>query len=98
MKSVVETRILIVPLDWGLGHATRCIPVIHELLRQNCTVFIAGEGKTLALLQQEFPQLHYISLKGYRVSYAKTRRAFLGRLIVQIPRVVSAIRSENKWL
>ena len=37
-------KVLVVPLDWGLGHATRCIPVIYELLRQNAEVWLAGEG------------------------------------------------------
>ena len=31
-------KILVAPLDWGLGHATRCIPIINELVRQDCTV------------------------------------------------------------
>src|SRR5215213_101288 len=98
MKTTGEIRILIVPLDWGLGHATRCIPVIRELSRQNCTIFIAGEGKTQALLQQEFPHLQSIPLKGYRVRYAKKRWSLMGMLILQIPKIFSATRFENKWL
>ncbi|MEL6987299.1 MAG: glycosyltransferase, partial [Bacteroidota bacterium] len=27
-----EKKILIAPLNWGLGHATRCIPIIKYLL------------------------------------------------------------------
>jgi hypothetical protein len=27
-----QKKVLIAPLDWGLGHATRCIPVITALL------------------------------------------------------------------
>ncbi len=98
MNTAGKTRILIVPLDWGLGHATRCIPLIREFIRQNCTVFIAGEGKTQALLQQEFPQLTCLPLKGYRVSYASKRWMFMALLVLQIPKIISAIRSENKWL
>jgi hypothetical protein len=37
-----KSRILIAPLDWGLGHTTRCIPVINELLMQDCEVILAG--------------------------------------------------------
>ena len=49
-------RILVAPLDWGLGHATRCIPVIYELLGQNIDVWLAGEGSQEILLKKEFPQ------------------------------------------
>ena len=42
-------RILVAPLDWGLGHATRCIPIIKELLGNDCDVWLAGEGPQEAL-------------------------------------------------
>ena len=47
-------RILVAPLDWGLGHATRCIPVIYELLNQNAEVWLAGEGAHEILLKRSF--------------------------------------------
>ena len=37
-------RILLAPLNWGLGHATRCIPVIHQLLQDQNEVIIAADG------------------------------------------------------
>ncbi|MBK7885034.1 MAG: hypothetical protein IPJ81_15565 [Chitinophagaceae bacterium] len=44
--------ILIDPLDWGLGHATRCIPLINELLTQHYEVIIAASGASAALLKK----------------------------------------------
>jgi hypothetical protein len=55
-KSPGKTRILVAPLDWGLGHATRCIPIIRELLSRGCEVWLAGEGAQEHLLKEEFPQ------------------------------------------
>ncbi|MEI6949108.1 glycosyltransferase [Paraflavisolibacter sp. H34] len=98
MQTIDETRILVAPLDWGLGHATRCIPVIHELLKRKYTVLIAAEGKTAVLLQQEFPELPLIKLSGYGIRYAKTRWGVLAALLLQIPRILSAIRRERHWL
>ena len=40
-----KKRVLVAPLDWGLGHATRCIPLIFKLLQQNCEVVVAAEGE-----------------------------------------------------
>ncbi len=54
--SPFKFRIIVAPLDWGLGHATRCIPVIRELLNNDCEVFLAGEGKIKNLLQAEFAE------------------------------------------
>ena len=55
-----KKRILISPLNWGLGHATRCIPIINLLIKEGYDVIIAGEGKSRYLLQQEFPNLEII--------------------------------------
>ncbi len=35
---------LVAPLDWGLGHATRCIPIINELIQQGAQVIVAASG------------------------------------------------------
>ena len=55
-------RILISPLNWGLGHATRCIPIIRLLIKKNATVIIAADGRPLELLKQEFPDLEFQKL------------------------------------
>ncbi len=91
-------RILVAPLDWGLGHATRCIPIIRKLLEQNCDVWLAGEGAQEQLLKTEFPDLPILSLPGYRIRYAKTRRGLIWKMIVQGPKMRRAIQYEHRWL
>ena len=49
-----QKRILVSPLEWGLGHATRCIPIIKALLEQGCEVLIAAETDSAELLKKEF--------------------------------------------
>jgi len=90
-------RILVAPLDWGLGHATRCIPVIYELLRQNVEVWLAGEGNQEILLKKEFPALPFLYLRGYRVTYGPSR-GLLRSVLWQIPSILRCIREENEWL
>lgn len=97
-KSGSEKRVLVAPLDWGLGHATRCIPIIRELLLTGCKVFIAAEKGCAALLQQEFPAVQILPLKGYRITYTTTERFFLLKMIFQIPKIAAAIRREHLWL
>lgn len=87
-------RVLVAPLDWGLGHATRCIPVIRELQRQGCEVLLAGSGDSLQLLQREFPGLRAFSLPGYRPRYAQGR-AMVKAMALQLPRFMRVISAEH---
>ena len=93
-----QARILVIPLDWGLGHATRCIPVIRELLAQGCDVWLAGEGVQEHLLKAEFPGLPFLQLPGYRIRYAKTARGLIWKMIQQLPKMRRAIQYEHSWL
>lgn len=96
--TVLKPNILVAPLDWGLGHATRCIPVIKCLLQQNCNVFLAGESKTKSLLEKEFPQLKFLNLKGYRISYSSNKWTLPFAIASQIPKIISVIKEEEEWL
>jgi UDP-N-acetylglucosamine transferase subunit ALG13 len=91
-------KVLVAPLDWGLGHATRCVPLIHAMLQMKWEVTLAGEGQSLHVLTQEFPQLPVLSLKGYRISYPKKGFLFIPTLLFQVPKLFKTISLEKKWL
>jgi len=97
-KNLRKSRILVAPLDWGLGHATRCIPIIHHLLKAGADVWLAGEGKQQKLLVDEFPGLPFLLLKGYRIRYARSAFGLLKNILFQAPKILKTIKSENKWL
>ena len=87
---------LVAPLNWGLGHATRCIPIIHELLLQGARVFLASDGRALDLLRKEFPNLPYFELPGYGVSYpSKNILINVGR---SFPRLLFAVVKEHRMV
>ena len=90
--------VLIAPLDWGLGHATRCIPLINQFLAKGCDVIVAAEKATAALLKHEFQQLKIIPLHGYRVSYSKNNRWLPLKLFSQVPSILLSIYKEHAWL
>lgn len=93
-----KSRVLVAPLDWGLGHATRCIPLIRQLMRKGAEVFLAGEGAQEVLLKTEFPDLPFLPLKGYRVQYSRSAAGLPFQMIRQAPMITKAIRTENEWL
>lgn len=67
-------RILYTVLDWGLGHATRSIPLIRRLSARGAEVVLAGEGPSLELLRQNFPDLPAESLQGIQIHYPDNDR------------------------
>ncbi len=93
-----KPRILIAPLDWGLGHATRCIPIINKLLILNCEVVIAAEGPIKKLLQQEYPHLLYLDLRGYRITYSRKKFWLPLKMLFQVPKIFFSIYKEQRWL
>jgi UDP-N-acetylglucosamine transferase subunit ALG13 len=97
-KTPGKHRILVAPLDWGLGHATRCVPIIRELMAQGCDVWLAGEGAQENLLKTEFPQLPFLPLDGYRVSYSRSAVGLVLSIFRQTHKILSAIKKENAWL
>jgi UDP:flavonoid glycosyltransferase YjiC (YdhE family) len=86
--------VLVCPLDWGLGHATRCVPVIRELLLQGVEVVIAGDGQGMNLLAEEFPHLKQEYLKGYQINFSK-RLSVCSYLLLNIPRLITRIIKEH---
>lgn len=91
-----KKRILIAPLNWGLGHATRCIPIINELLIQGFNPVIASDGIALDLLKKEFPELETISLPSYNITYPKKGRNFKLKMLGSIPKMLKAVQNEKK--
>ncbi|WP_282016782.1 glycosyltransferase [Salegentibacter mishustinae] len=91
-----KKRILVAVLNWGLGHATRCIPVIKELQQHNFKVFIASDGAALELLKKEFPSIKAFELPSYNISYGKKASTFKWKLFTETPGILNAIRLERK--
>ena len=91
----MKKKILIAPLNWGLGHATRCIPIIKALEENGFEPIIASDGVALALLKKEFPNLLNIELPAYNIQYAEKGKNFKWKLALQIPKMMLAIKKEK---
>ena len=85
-------KILIAPLNWGLGHATRCIPLVRKYLELGDEVVLAGDGESLLLLQRHFPQLRVIHLPSLELRYTNNdqQRGFYLRAIPALLRFTIA--------
>jgi len=106
MESPVQTVIneknehqvvLIAPLDWGLGHATRCIPIIRDQLAAGNKVILGGSGLSLILLKKEFPGLPSVALPGLLVRISPQPFHLLQYLKL-IPAFLYSLRKEHQVL
>ena len=92
-----KKRILVAPLDWGLGHASRCVPITNTLEKEGYEVVFAASGRPLDLLIQEFPKNDFIKLEGYNINYPKNGLMALS-MLSQSFKIWKGIRQEHKQL
>jgi predicted glycosyltransferase len=87
-------KILVCPLDWGLGHATRCVPIIRELLLQDAEVIVAASNGPFHFLKKEFPNLQFIYFEGYNIRYDKGN-SLAFKMFLSIPKIIYHIVREH---
>lgn len=90
-------KILICPLNWGLGHATRCVPIIRNLISIGHEPVIVADGYSLKFLQLEFPALRFIDYASYKVKYSSGKSQITAMLIA-FPSIIFGIIKEHRWL
>lgn len=91
----MRKKILICPLNWGLGHATRCVPIIRELSGLGHDIILAADKAPLSFLQKEFPELRHIKLPGFEPSYSKGNSQVF-KLLTSIPKALRHFRAEHQ--
>lgn len=93
---IKNKTIFISPLDWGLGHATRCVPLIKQLLVDN--VVILGVTPTTALIfNEEFPNLKKVDVEPYNIRYSHSLPLSV-KLLIDAPRIFGVIKKERLQL
>lgn len=93
-KWINMARVLITPLDWGLGHASRCIPIIRKMLELGHRVDVGSSGPALSLLREEFPRLNFLELPSYNPRYP-AKAGMVWKMSLQLPKFINVIRSEH---
>ncbi|MCU0474424.1 MAG: hypothetical protein MUC93_13860 [Bacteroidales bacterium] len=89
-------NILICPLEWGLGHAARMIPLASRLREMNNRVFIGAGEEHLALFRSELPELERIDFPGFHPGYSKHLPQYLALLLKTPILLYHIIREHNK--
>lgn len=92
--NIHNQTVFVAPLDWGLGHTTRCIPIIWQLLNNNNTVILGSTKLSEAIFQEEFPELTRVSLPSYSITYSRFLPIWL-LLLLKLPQILKTIKNEN---
>jgi len=92
-----KKNVLICPLNWGLGHASRCVPVVRAFIAAGAHVIIAADHRPLAFLHKEFPELQCVTFPAYEVTYQR-KGSFILKFLKSIPLIVISIYREHKQL
>ncbi|MGZ3866630.1 MAG: glycosyltransferase [Bacteroidia bacterium] len=90
-------RVLVCPLDWGLGHTSRCVPIIKALQAAGNTVIIGCNAFQKGFLTNEITNVEFVDLFGYEVKYSEKSPLWLS-LLFQFGRLRSVIKKEHEWL
>lgn len=75
IDDIKNRKILAAPLDWGLGHAARSVPLIKELCTKNDVLIVCGPS-AYGFLQKELPDLEIIKINDWRIRYPKHKINF----------------------
>lgn len=90
-------KILISPLNWGIGHATRIVPIINELKKIH-TVIIAADGLAYNFLKCEFENLQILKAPTLTIKYQKKRSLFLLKMSLSIPKLIKHYFENKNWV
>lgn len=94
IAAIKGKKVLVAPLNWGIGHATRCIPVIKKLLEAGKEVVVATDGYPMQVLQNQFPQLQFIEFRWTDIRYSRANSQVMA-IMCQIPKFLYAIVKEH---
>ncbi len=96
-KNRLVSKVLIAPLDWGLGHTTRCMPLIEKFIDEGAQVTFAGNQLQQQIVKAQYPDLIFVDLDGYNVKYSR-RFSFAWSVFFQSFKILYAIIKEHYWL
>jgi uncharacterized protein (TIGR00661 family) len=92
-----KKRILVCPMDWGLGHATRVVPVIRLFLEAGAEVVLGADNKPLAFLRRKFPDSEWVRIPGFRPQYQK-KGSLPVKMALAIPDMLTEAKKAHRLL
>ena len=86
--------ILVGALDWGLGHATRVVPVIHKLLNEGHHVIIGASHRQAMIYNEHFPAVQMEELPAVSPTFRKGQNQ-VASILFFLPRFLISIKKDK---
>ena len=87
-------KIIYAVCSWGLGHATRSLPVIRKFITEGNEVAIISNGRTLELLKKELgDNIEYFDIPDYPMLLSENSRQFMAKSIIYWPTFIARMES-----
>ncbi|MDP3555956.1 MAG: glycosyltransferase [Bacteroidota bacterium] len=93
---ITGKTIFISPIDWGIGHATRCVSIIKNLEKNN-NIIIGVTDLNSFFFEKYFPQHQKINLPSYTIKYSNYLPVWL-KILMQAFKIKAVIKQETKVL
>lgn len=92
-------KVLFAVGSWGLGHATRDLPLINRLLESGCELTVVSTDRALSLLRKELgPRCEFFDWPDVPKPLARTAKLFYTKFALSVPLVFRTILSEHRTL
>jgi hypothetical protein len=84
---------------WGLGHATRTLPIIRKAIKEGHNVSVVSSGRALSMLRQELGDgPDFFKLEDYQPPGTLNSSMMVLGSILRFPEYVRAIRCEHDFV
>lgn len=97
IEEINHQRILYSCNDWGLGHVSRSVGIIRQLLKQKNTLYFAGTSLQQEIICSYFPLVNRINMSGYDFQF-KGSNNWNREIIRNAFKLFFSIKKENKTL
>jgi len=86
--------------SWGLGHATRSLPVIRRLIKEGADITIISHGNSLEFLRKELrgEEIRFFDIKDYPIPVSETKGAFIAKSIMYWPKFMRRMNRGIKFV
>ncbi len=86
-------RILVAPLDWGLGHCSRCVPIVR-VLAENNEIVLGCTSENSEFFRRYFPLIAQVNLPSYKIRYSAWLPQWL-KILGNLPRIFRQVKREK---
>jgi spore coat polysaccharide biosynthesis predicted glycosyltransferase SpsG len=92
-KQISNAKIIFSPLNWGMGHVSRSIPLLEQLLNQHNSITVFCSAAQREIYELYFSNLSFIQHEPYAFSFGKKGFNNLG-FIKQLPGLLNQHQRE----